>query len=187
MARHFSLTSLSFVLLATAVAPALSAPDDPVKAIMDVATRAWGDNPPENEDYFDKDHIGLFSKDFVAAYRAAEKFPLFEESTDPFGYDVVTNSQDGCALKDVTITPGAGTAGATDVKVTFKLMTCYTDDPARDDVSEVHFKVVTEDGKPVIADMDRIVDGKPMSLMAEMQDIVKAGGEASPDNKEQQQ
>ena len=110
----------------------------------------------------------------MAAYRAAEKFPLFEESTDPFGYDVVTNSQDGCALKDVTITPGAGTAGATDVKVTFKLMTCYTDDPARDDVSEVHFKVVTE-------------DGKPMSLMAEMQDIVKAGGEASPDNKEQQQ
>ena len=128
----------------------------------------------------------------MAAYRAAEKFPLFEESTDPFGYDVVTNSQDGCALKDVTITPGAGTAGATDVKVTFKLMTCYTDDPARDDVSEVHFKVVTEDGKPVPAGVTTIVnrgivDGKPMSLMAEMQDIVKAGGEASPDNKEQQQ
>ena len=75
MARHFSLTSLSFVLLATAVAPALSAPDDPVKAIMDVATRAWGDNPPENEDYFDKDHIGLFSKDSWPPTARPKNFP----------------------------------------------------------------------------------------------------------------
>jgi hypothetical protein len=57
------------------------------------------------------------------------------------------------------------------------LYTCYTDDPSyKDKVSEVHFDVVTEDGKPLIADFHRIADdGKPDSLMKEMQDIAKNG------------
>jgi hypothetical protein len=167
--------------------PALAAADDPVKSIMDLASALWSDNPPENKDYFDKDHIGLFSKSFVAAYRETEKYPVYEEGGSPFGYDVITNSQEGCPLKDLVIAPGAEAAGTTDVKVTFKLMACYDDDPGKDAVSEVHFKVVTEDGKPVISDIDRIIDGKPASLMAEMKDIVKAAQEAPADQQEPQQ
>jgi hypothetical protein len=163
-----------------------AAPADPVRSIMDLAAALWSDNPPAGKDYFDNEHIGLFSKDFVAAYRETEKYPIYEEGGSPFGYDVITNSQDGCPLKDVTIAPGAESAGTTDVKVTFKLMTCYADDPAKDAVSEVHFKIMTEDGKPVISDIDRIIDGKPVSLLAEMKDIVKTGQETPTDQQEQQ-
>jgi hypothetical protein len=169
-------------------APSFAAgPDEPVKAIMDLARALWSDKPPENQDYFDKDHIGLFSKDFVAAYRETEKYPIYEDGGTPFGYDVITNSQEGCPLADVVIAPGVDAAGPTDIKVTFKLMTCYEGDPGKDALSEVHFKVVTEDGRPVISDIDRIIDGKPVSLMAEMKDIVKAGQEAPTDQQEPQQ
>jgi hypothetical protein len=177
---------LALGLALAASTPAFAAPADPVKTIMDLATALWSDNPPADKDYFDKDHISLFSKQFVAAYREAEKYPVYDEGGSPFGYDVITNSQDGCPLKDVTITPGVEAAGATDVKVTFKLMACYADDPGKDALSEVHFKVVTEDGGSVISDIDRIIDGKPVSLVAEMQDIVKAGQQAPAEQQEQQ-
>ena len=177
---------LALGLALAAAAPAFAAPADPVRTLMDLATALWSDNPPADKDYFDKEHIALFSKDFVAAYREAEKYPVYEEGGSPFGYDVITNSQDGCPLKDVTITSGAETAGTTDVKVTFKLMSCFADDPGKDALSEVHFKVVTEDGKSVISDIDRIIDGKPVSLVAEMKDIVKVAREAPADQKEQQ-
>ena len=181
--------ALSLVLAASLLpgAPSFAAgADEPVKAIMDLATALWSDNPPEGKDYFDDEHIGLFSKDFLAVYREAEKYPIYEEGGSPFGYDVITNSQEGCPLKDVAIAPGAETAGVTDVKVTFKSMTCYDEDPGKDALSEVHFKVVNEGGKPLIADIDRIVDGGPNSLVAEMKDTVKAGQEAVPDQQEQQ-
>lgn len=178
---------LAIGLALAAAIPALAGPDAPVKAIMDLASALWSDKPPENQDYFDKDHIGLFSKDFVAAYRETEKYPIYEEGGSPFGYDVITNSQDGCPLKDVSITSGTETAGASDVKVTFKLMSCYAEDPNKDALSEVHFKVVTEDGKSLISDIERIIDGKSVSLMAEMKEIVKVGQETPTDQQEPQQ
>jgi len=185
--RHLAVSLLLAGSLLPAAPSFAAEPDEPVKTLMDLASALWSDNPPENKDYFDKDHIGLFSKDFVAAYRETEKYPIYEEGGSPFGYDVITNSQDGCPLKEVSIVPGADTAGTTDVKVTFKLMSCYADDPGKDALSEVHFKVVTEDGKPVISDIDRIIDGKSASLMAEMKEIVKAAQEAPTDQQEPQQ
>lgn len=173
--------------LLSATPSAAAGPDEPVKVIMDLASALWSEKPPENADYFDKDHIGLFSKDFVAAYRETEKYPIYEEGGSPFGYDVITNSQDGCPLKDVSIASAAETAGTTDVKVTFKLMSCYAEDPNKDALSEVHFKVVTEDGKSLISDIDRIIDGKSVSLMAEMKEIVKVGQETPTDQQEPQQ
>jgi hypothetical protein len=160
--------------------PALaSGPEDPVRAIMDTATALWDDKAPEGTDYFDATRLPtLYTKAFAAAYRAAAKFPVYEEGTGPFGYDVITNGQDGCPLKDVAIVPGATKDGVTDVKVTFKLWTCVTDGTANmDEVSELHFDVVTEDGKPVIADIHRIVEGEADSLMQEMRDIAKNGSQ----------
>jgi hypothetical protein len=184
--RYLGLSLLLTASLLPATPSLAAGPDEPVKVIMHLAAALWSDKPQENQDYFDKDHIRLFSKDFVATYREAEKYPIYDEGGTPFGYDVITNSQDGCPLKDVSIAPGTASAGATDVKVTFKLMTCYTDDPGKDSVSEVHFKVLVEDGKPVISDIDRIIDGKPASLMAEMKDIIKTGRDTPTDQQEPQ-
>ena len=187
MGQMSLLKACALATMVLGASPALAAPDEPVKAIMDLAAALWSDNPPEGKDYFDKDHIGLFSKDFVATYREAEKYPIYDEGGGPFGYDVVTNSQDGCPLKDLTIAPAADAAGTSDIKVTFKLMSCYADDPGKDALSEVHFKVVTEDGKSVISDMDRIIDGKPVSLVTEMKDIIKTGQDAPKDPTEPQE
>ncbi|MBL0371388.1 hypothetical protein JJB09_05050 [Rhizobium sp. KVB221] len=164
--------------------PALAAgPEDPVKSIMDLATKLWSDSGAEGQDYFDKQRLDtLYSKAFVSAYQQAAKFPIYDEAGGPFGYDIVTNSQDGCPLKDLAIVNQGEKAGVTDIKVTFKLYTCFDDDPTyKDGVSEVHFDVIMENGQPVIADIHRVIEGKADSLITEMQDIAKNGG-AAPDD-----
>lgn len=165
---------------------ALAGPEEPVTGIMDLATAMWSEKAPEGADYFDKDHIGLFSKDFRAAYDEAKKFSYLEGG-GVFDYDVITSSQEGCPLEDVSISPGAAHGETTVVKVTFKLMACYETDPDKDALSELHFKVVTEDGKSAIADIDRIIDGKPMSLVSEMKDMAKEGASAPETQQEPQQ
>jgi hypothetical protein len=162
--------------------PALAGPEEPVKAIMDVAQSAWSDNPSENSDYFDATRLNsLYTKAFADAYRAAAKYPVYDEGGGPFGYDVITNGQDGCPLKEVTVTPGATTSGVTDVKVTFKLWTCVADGEIdKNQVSELHFDVVMENGRPVIADIHRTIDGGRDSLVKEMLEIAKTGAEAPP-------
>lgn len=187
--------ALAAALLLLTASPALAAdPQDPVKSIMDLAVALWSDDPKvEGQDYFDKSRLAtLYSKAFADAYREAAKHPLYDESSGPFGYDVITNGQDGCPLKEVNIANQGDKAGITDIKVTFKLWTCYDDDPNKNSVSEVHFDVIKEDGKPVIADIHRMTDGKPDSLLKEMQDIAKNGGEPpqdeedTPDNSQDQ-
>jgi hypothetical protein len=179
--------ALAAALLVTIAFPALAAdPQDPVKSIMDLAVALWSDDPKvEGQDYFDKARLEtLYSKTFAAAYREAAKHPLYDEASGPFGYDVITNGQDGCPLKEVNVANQGEKAGVTDIKVTFKLWTCYDDDPNKDAVSEVHFDVIKEDGKPVISDIHRITDGKPDSLLKEMQDIAKNGGEPPQDEED---
>jgi hypothetical protein len=174
------LKSLAAALLIAVASPALAADAQaPVKAVMDLATALWSDDPKaEGQDYFDKSRLDtLYSKAFADAYREASKHPIYDEAGGPFGYDVITNGQEGCPLKDLTIADQGEKAGVSDVKVTFKLWTCYEDDPIRDSVSEVHFDVVNENGKPVIADIHRVTDGKADSLLAEMRDIVKNAAE----------
>jgi hypothetical protein len=162
-----------FVALA---GPALAAdPMEPVRDMMDVAAKLWSENPPEKLDYFDEAHLAKdYSKAFVAAYREAAKHPIYEEDSGPFGYDVITNGQDGCPLKEINVSLAGEKDGVSDVKATFKLWTCVDDGSVdKNQVSEDHFDVVIEDGRPVIADIHRMADGKPDSLMKEMQDIAK--------------
>lgn len=175
MGRHSLFRAFAIAAMMMSAGSAFAAADEPVRKIMDLATALWSDTPPESGDYFDKDHIGLFSKEMIAAYRESEKYPLYEDGATPFGYDVITNSQEGCPLQDLTIAPATEAAGVSTVKVTFKPMTCFEEGSDKDAVMEVQFKVITEDGKPVISDIDRIVDGKPSSLLAEMRDIAKEG------------
>ena len=176
--------ALAAALLLSIAPPALAADaQSPVKAVMDLAVALWSDDPKaDGQDYFDKPRLEtLYSRTFANAYREAAKHPLYDEASGPFGYDVITNGQDGCPLKDVNIANLGEKAGITDIKVTFKLMTCYDDDPDKNATSEVHFDVVTEDGKPVISDIHRLTDGKTDSLLAEMQDIAKNGGQPPQD------
>lgn len=176
----------AMLLLFPLATPALAqTATDPVKNLMDLAQGLWSDDPKvQGQDYFDASRLeSLYSKRFAEAYRAAAKFPIYDDASGPFGYDVITNGQDGCPLQDVAVAPAADADGVTDVKVTFKLWTCVDDGSVdKNSVNEVHFSVITENGRPVIDDIRRKDDeGKLDSLMTEMQDIAKNGQDVGPE------
>ncbi|SFB42898.1 hypothetical protein SAMN03159496_03640 [Rhizobium sp. NFR07] len=170
------LLALTLSLLSTVSLAAEAA--DPVKEVMKITEDNWKSNDSDWKFIFDADPLArLFSKRFQAAYAEASKHPAYETENngpgDPFGYDVVTASQDGCPLQDVTIVPSAPADGKTGVKVTFKQWTCVDDTELKDSLSEVQFDVIDEDGKPVIDDIHRVADGESDSLIEEMQSIAK--------------
>jgi hypothetical protein len=166
--------SLSLVCAAAAAAE----PTDPVNEVMKVTQDNWNTVDSDWKYIFDPDPLArLFSKKFQAAYAEAAKHPAYETENnqpgDPFGYDVITSSQDGCPLQEVTTKTAPPANGLTDVTVTFKQWTCVDDTEVKNSVSEVHFDVVEEDGKPVIDDIHRVADGERDSLVEEMQSIAK--------------
>jgi hypothetical protein len=161
-------------LLLPGAALAASA-EGPVKAVMDVAVGRWIENGSAG-DYFEKQYLDRdYSTTFQAAYHAAEKYPAYDEGTQPFDYDVVTSSQDGCPLKDLKIAKGAEKAGVTVVNVSFRLWDCAETAEEKAKISELQFDVVSENGKPVISDIHRLTEGKWDSLVGEMQELVKIG------------
>src|SRR5688572_21725124 len=48
---HIMKKALAFAAMFLLATPALAAPDEPVKAIMDLASQLWSDKPPEGKDY----------------------------------------------------------------------------------------------------------------------------------------
>lgn len=146
---------------------------EPVNRIIDIAKARWETTDANGPDYFDKIDRD-FSKKFVATYKQASKYPVYDGSDSPFDYDVITSSQDGCPLKDIKVAGEDEKDGVTVVDASFKMWTC-ADDASRDKISQLKFDVVVEDGEPVINDIHRNNDGKWDSLMVEMNDIIKSG------------
>lgn len=150
----------------------------PVREVMKITEENWDTVDSEWKFIFDADPLArLFSKQFQDIYREAAKKPAYDtengEPGDPFGYDVITASQDGCPLSDVQIGSPAQKDAVTDVKVTFKLWTCIEEPEIKNSVNEVHFDIVTEDGRPVISDIHRVAEGESDSLVEEMRLIAK--------------
>jgi len=150
---------------------------DPVNRIMDVAKARWESTESPTGDYFenlDRD----FSTRFAAVYREAQKFPAYDGSDYPFDYDVITSSQDGCPLKDLTVSPQGETDGVSVVAVRFRLWTCAPDAESQAKVNELRFDIVMEDGKPVISDIHRLTEGNWDTLVGEMEQNVEYGKKA---------
>lgn len=170
---------LAAAVLVTLSVPAVGQAADatvPVKEIMDITVRNWA-GEKEWKYIFDEDMLTKnFSKAFIEKYREASKKPAYEsengEAGDPFGYDVITYSQDGCPIEDLKITPGAQKDGTTDVGVTFRLWSCLDEEELKKSVNEIRFDVITENGKPVIADMHHVSEGERDSVMAEMTALI---------------
>jgi hypothetical protein len=151
--------------------------EDPVKRVMDITVSRL---KPEGavSDYFEKRYLNAdYSKAFVAVYHRAEKYPAYDDgSSNPFDYDVITSSQDGCPLKDLKIAKGGERNGVTTVDVSFRLWDCAETAAEKARISEVKFDVVMEKGKPRINDIHRKdEDGKWNSLVGEMEDNIKTG------------
>lgn len=159
----------------------------PVREIMTTATSNWveladdNDNPPDYVDYFNDEFLQrLYSKDFVAKYREAAKYPAYEDAGSPFDYDVIAMGQDGCSIKDLKIEAAPVTDGIATVKTTFDNTHCFGERAPDWKPAEVDFKVVEEDGRPVIDDILRPQDGDPGSVKAELLEIAKEGANPQP-------
>ncbi|MBS1182872.1 MAG: hypothetical protein H6Q99_2752 [Proteobacteria bacterium] len=149
----------------------------PVRAIMDVATALWSNADGEAGDYFDDAHIGNFSEDVRGLYAEAIKHPAFdtdEETGNPFDYDPIILGQDGCPLDGLTVQAGKTDGVATDVVVRFKRFSCMegSSDEERNAVSEIHFRVISERGRPVIADVISGEGDDRSSLTGALKDII---------------
>lgn len=172
--------SLPLALCFTALATIAHAADitDPVKQVVDMTKFNWESVDAEWKYIFDKEPLAkLYSKRFQDVYKEASKHPAYDtdknEPGDPFGYDVITNSQDGCPLQDVKVTEGQPKNGVTPVDVSFKMWTCIDDAQIKDGVTQVQFDVIMEDGRPVIDDIHHIADNERDSVIAEMQNLAK--------------
>ena len=169
--KRLCLFSLALLMPLTAFA---ASPEDPVNRIMDVAKARWETNEGTTTDYFDNLDRD-FSKNFAATYRENKKYPAYDEGDTPFDYDVITSSQDGCPLKDLTVSPAGDANDPAVVDVRFRLMACAPDPESQARVSELKFDVVVEGGEPVISDIHRLSEGKWDSLLAEMKDNIERG------------
>lgn len=168
--------SLTLALIAALLPFAAQAQSaaEPVNRVMDVAKARWESTEGPGGDYFD--HLDRdFSKSFVAAYNAASKYPAYDEGDSPFDYDVITSSQDGCPLRDVIVSPEGDKGGVSVVAVRFRLWACSSDAESQAKINELKFDVVTEGGKPVIADIHRLQDGRWDTLVGEMEETVRLG------------
>lgn len=178
------------LVAAIALLPSLAFAADaaePVREIMNTATSNWADladsdNLPDYVDYFNDELLPrLYSKDFVAKYREAAKYPAYEDGGSPFDYDVIAMAQDGCSIKDLKIESGPAVAGVTTVRTSFDNTHCFGERAADWKPAEVDFQVIEEDGRPVIDDILRPQDGDPGSLKAELVEIAKEGANPQPD------
>jgi hypothetical protein len=173
--------ALFFAALTTAASATVALAADvtePVRQVMDMTKTNWESVDAGWKYIFEPDPLSkLFSKRFQAAYKEAAKHPAYDtennEPGDPFGYDVVTNSQDGCPLEEISIVPAAAKDGLTEVKVRFKQWTCIDEADIKNSVSEVDFDVVMEGARPVIDDIHRVADNERDSVIAEMQSLAK--------------
>ncbi|HVK92107.1 MAG TPA: hypothetical protein VM468_12010 [Mycoplana sp.] len=174
----------AFVLL-----PSLASASDataPVREIMAAVTQNWvdvadgDDSPPEYVDYFNAGFLErLYSKDFIAKYREAARYPAYDDGGSPFDYDVIAMGQDGCSINDLKIEAAGSANGVTTVRTTFDNTHCFGERAPDWKPAEVDFTVIEENGKPVIDDILRPQDGDPGSLKAELGEITRQGANPS--------
>lgn len=175
LALAFSFVSVSAMMAGNAMA---ADPTDPVRDVMKTTEDNWKKPDDDGTYLFSAEPLArLYSKRFQGVYADAAKHPAYDTDNgqpgDPFGYDVITSSQDGCPLQDIAITSAPKGPAMTDVKVMFKQWNCLEDASMKNSETEVHFDVIEEGGKPVIDDIHRVTDGESDSLIEEMQSIAK--------------
>ncbi len=118
----------------------------PVNEVMNVTRQLWSEDRAARAGLF-RSGIRLsrlYSAEFTPRTRQRSKNPAFgleegESEGNPFDYDVIANSQDGCPLEDIKAEKTAEAAGVVTVTVTFKLWRCVEDAAERDHSAKCAF------------------------------------------------
>jgi hypothetical protein len=145
---------LAIGLALAAAIPALAAPQDPVRTLLDLASRTFKGSRSATPDYFSAERLAtLYSKDFVARYKAATT--MMNDSEDRvLDRDLLTREpSDSCPFEDVKISVGPTDKGITQVLTSFMPYNCKEGDPIQGEIRTVTFVVKREDGRDVIDDI----------------------------------
>lgn len=161
-----ALLAFGLVLPGAALAADVTAP---VREIMTMTESNWSESGAEYQDIFDGSRLKmLFSSDFAARYGKAMQGEYARESGSPFDFDVIVNGQDGCPLKNVSITAAPAKGAVTEVTARFQAMTCFGQEAEYQAYNETRFNVIVENGKPVVDDIVLSMDGTPFSIKSEL-------------------
>lgn len=157
----------------------------PVKAVISIVEKNDSAQDDSDADYVDYLSGVPLHENFSVAFAAiAEKGEAQAEQDDqPFvDYEPVLGGQDSCPMKDLSLTNDGEKDGVYTIVAKFKASYCFTDGGSNA-VSETDFKVIAQDGKPVIDDIINIVpDSEPLSL----KDVMKSYFEQPQDQKQDQ-
>lgn len=168
---------IALILLALATPAAAFSPEQPVKILIDATVDNWAGVNEEFSFVLDEKLLDtVYSKAFAKAYRDA-KAKITEDAGDgedyePFGYDIITNSQDGCPLQDVKSNVASSKDGRAEVIVSFKHFACMGEQEEFQILNVVHFDVIEEGGNAVIDNIRHKSDEGEQSLRADLDDIV---------------
>jgi hypothetical protein len=131
-----------------------AAPDDPVRTVLDLASRTFETDRSAMPDYFSAERLAtLYSKDFVARYKAASR--MMNDANDRvLDRDMLTREvDDNCPFEGVRINVGPTDNGVTQVLTSFLPHNCKEGDPIQGEIRTVTFVVKREDGRDVIDDV----------------------------------
>ncbi|MEP4769446.1 MAG: RICIN domain-containing protein [Roseibium sp.] len=145
-------------------------PTVPVREMLAVTSHNFSSPDVDQlESYFsDKRLERLYSEDLASFYDRALKTKWARQMGGVVpDYDIITNSQDGCPLENLTIETEQPFETSWDVTVHFQFQTCWGDQ-AR---SKVVFLIVEEDNQPVIDDIFTYENGNSQSLKVALDQI----------------
>lgn len=154
MMRRYLLRIFALMVCLGGPSQTWAAPADPVRTLLDLASRTFESDRSAAPDYFSAERLAtLYSKDFVARYQAATKF--MDDSEDRvLDRDMLTREpSDSCPFEDVKISVGPTDKGITQVLASFKPYNCKEGDPIQGEIRTVTFIVKQEDGRDVIDDI----------------------------------
>ncbi|MFN3499816.1 MAG: hypothetical protein ACK40A_15550 [Pannonibacter indicus] len=157
----------------------------PVREIMRMTEANWSESGAEYQDIFDASRLKvLFSSDFAARYEKAMQGEYGSassspSSTAPPGPLLATSASSAARLsasarrhscEHATMASAAAPpqGAVTDVKARFQAVTCFGQEAEYQAYNETLFKVIVENGKPVVDDIVLSMDGTPFSIKAEL-------------------
>jgi hypothetical protein len=172
------ITNIAFILAVLATPAAAFSPEEPVKALVDATVDNWAGVNEEFTFVLGETMLNtVYSKAFAKAYRDAKAKITADagdgEDYEPFGYDIITNSQDGCPLQDVKSNIASSAGGKAEVVVSFKHFSCMGDQKEYQLLNVVHFDVVEEGGRAVVDNIRHQGDDGEQSLRDDLEDILQ--------------
>lgn len=168
--------ALLVALLLGAALPAYAADvTGPARELMNAATVNWSDAGGD-EDYTSEERMGrLYAPGLAAVIEEAVGHASRLNKDTVLGYDMITGSEDGCAIKDLKITQQKPEPDFIPVIAEFKPFTCLKGDSRRKMVMKVLFMMGEYDGVYKIDEIFRTVrDNEVIAVSDEFNAVTTA-------------